>query len=124
MKSLGLVLLGIIGMVGIVVGGEEKQPGPVLPTNNVHWKLRFADYNANDFVVQVNTAESNTNYLTINASNQPYLLFGNGGYIIRVTDAQWNLITNNHSIYLITSNHQIKFYGKIQGTNRSGFPKD
>lgn len=123
MKTAGLFLLAIIGMVtggtvGLLVqslGVEERSSvTPVAPTNSVHWKLRFADYSANDFVVQVNTAESNTNYLTINASNQPFLKFGNGGYIIRVTDAQWSLITNNHSIYLVTSNHQIKFYGKIQ----------
>ena len=86
-----LLLLLVISAIG-----ADKGDG-YIPLTNGWWTIKtnldYTDYRG-------------TNFMTI---TNPYL-YMNGTVIIRVSDREWNLLTNHYS-NAIKTNH-IKFYSK------------
>src|SRR5437773_7560324 len=74
----------------------EKEAGPITFTTN--------DYSA---LVMTNIFDYGTNFLTI--SNRTHLDI-HGTVLLRLTDQEWDLITNYFSEFLTTN--EISFYGK------------
>jgi len=76
-------------------GDEDwKANGQSLYTTNTTWLLI--------------TNTPGTPFLTI--SNRPYVQFESGSCVVRVTDAEWNTITNHYRKNIKTNS--LTFYGK------------
>ena len=101
-KILGLLALAAVGStcwLGITVarGDAEylKTNGIPITSTNIVW-LTNSSWNMG------------TNFLTI--SNRPYVQFEGGSCVVRVTDAEWQSITNHFADKIKTNS--ITFYGK------------
>lgn len=97
MKKNLLIALALAAVGGMCLLGITESRDAFVVDGNTH---RESIYTTNS--VYTITSTAGTEFLTI--SNRPYVQFGEvGGFILRVTDAEWQAITNHYSAKLQTN---------------------
>jgi hypothetical protein len=106
--TLGAVIVGFGTVLGITLASADdnywKTNTQSLYTTNIAW-LTITNAFGTRLTI---TNDFETPFLTI--SNRPFIQFEGGSCVVRVTDAEWNTITNHYAGKIKTNS--ITFYGK------------
>jgi hypothetical protein len=96
--TLGAVIVGFGTVLGITLASADDN----------YWKTNTQSLYTTNIAWLTITNDFETPFLTI--SNRPFIQFEGGSCVVRVTDAEWNTITNHYAGKIKTNS--ITFYGK------------